>query len=126
MSRFSSTRAGFLSSTALGLFLEHDQTLMLFLARTEKTSTHKGISLERYIQNIKCALSAPSPLVSAPPDSLALLQVMFFKEEKKYPNIMFSHPPVNSRLPLPVASSLQSPQQKALEWLYSFRAACLH
>lgn len=125
MSRFSSTRAGFLSSTALGLFLEHDQTLMLFLASTEKTSTHKGISLERYIQNIKRALSAPSPLFSAPPDSLALLQVMFFKAEK-YPNIIFSHPPINSRLPLPVASFSQSPQQKALEWLYSFKAACLH
>lgn len=31
----------FYPSTALGLFLEHDQTQMLFLASTEKTCTQK-------------------------------------------------------------------------------------
>lgn len=99
----------FYPSAALGLFLEHDQTLMLFLASTEKTCTHKGISLECYVQNIKCALSAPPHFFLHHQTHLHYCRWCFWKQKNTQIFLIFSLPPINSCLPLPVASSSQSP-----------------
>lgn len=65
MSRFSSTRAGvYIQVQPSVYFWNAIKTLVLFLASArEKKNPHKGISLERFVQNIKCALKlSPVPL----------------------------------------------------------------
>lgn len=88
---------------------------MLFLASTEKTSTHKGISLEPYFQNIKCALSAPSSLFSLHHQThLHDCRKCFSNQKNAQIFLIFSLPPVNSHLSLPVASSSQSPRAEGV------------
>lgn len=96
---------------------------MLFLASTEKkkkTSTHKGISLERFVQNMKCALGGPLPTFSCTA-SLTCMTAddVFFFQGRKIPRCSLisalpPFPPVHSRLPLPVASSSQPPGSRRL------------
>lgn len=48
----SQNRSPFYTSDTLFLFLDHDQTLMLFLAPSKKKNTHKDIAQERYVECI--------------------------------------------------------------------------
>lgn len=54
------------------LFLERDQTLLLFLARSTKKNTHKGIAPERYVECMQCTLISASPTPCKGSESLLL------------------------------------------------------